>query len=73
MKVCLLSMGSLVLRLPLSFSHFFFRAREYYTRDIEGEGEPGTELWPPWPAMAMVMAATHSVMHNIALALPYGS
>ena len=44
--------------LPLSFSHLFF-ACEYYTRKIEGEGEPDTEPRPP-----MATLASHSHDHG---------
>jgi hypothetical protein len=45
---------SLVPRLPLSFSHFlnFSQAQIYYTRKIEGEGEPGKEPRPPVTPLA---------------------
>ena len=50
-----------------------FRAREFYTRKFEGEGEPGTEPRPPvasWPCLVLV--AMRSIVHSTTLVLPSG-
>ena len=36
-------------------------------------GANRVHLWPPWPAMTMIMAATRSIVHSAALAMPCGS
>ena len=30
-------------------------------------------LWPPWPAMTMIIAATGTIVHSAVLTLPCGS
>ena len=69
------STSSLVPRLPLSFSHLFSCANITCEKSKERENlvRNRTHPWPPWPAMAVLMAATCSIVHSIALTLPCGS
>ena len=59
---------------PLLFSLFSWaNITHEKSKEKESLVRNRAHLWPPWPAMTMITAATHSIVHSAALALPCGS